>query len=310
MNASQTLTRYEAARFALAEAHRVDEVKDIRNRAIALQEYAKQAKDTELLKYATEIRLRAERRWGEIYGISQKAEGTRADVSVLSGAVRSIAPEESETPTLKQLGVTFTQSSRWQQLAALPEDKFEIRVEHAKARVEGMTTSAPSYSKAEYTGENEWFTPSDWIDRARAALGGIDLDTASHAIAQETVQAKRFFTLADDGLQQAWFGRVWLNPPYHRAMLSLFVDKLVEEWASARVEQAILLTHNYTDTEWFHAAARAARAICFPRGRVRFLSPAGDECSPTQGQAFFYFGSDDAGFRRIFGDVGLVVRPA
>jgi hypothetical protein len=113
MNAPQALTRYEAARAALAEAHRVDEVKEIRNQAIALQEYAKQAKDTELLKHATEIRLRAERRWGEIYGVSQKAAGTRADISVLSGSVDLTPPEESEPPTLQKMGVTKTQSARW-----------------------------------------------------------------------------------------------------------------------------------------------------------------------------------------------------
>jgi len=204
------------------------------------------------------------------------------------------------------MNVTKTQSAKWQKLAALPEDKFEIRVEHAKARVEGMTTSAPSYSDAEYTGENEWFTPADWIERARQALGEIDLDPASHVLAQERVKAKAFFTVAEDGLSRPWFGRVWLNPPFHRAGLAPFVDKLVGEWTSGRVEQAILLTHNYTDTEWFHTAARAARTIFFPCGRIHFLSPCGDECTPYQGQAFFYFGRDDAAFRRTFADVGLV----
>jgi len=303
MNAPQALTRYEAARFALGEAHRVDEVKEIRNMALAMQEYARQANDTELLRQATEIRLRAERRWGELYGVVADKAKPRG-----SNQHEDRSRSESDPPTLKKMGVTFTQSAKWQQLAALPDDKFEIRVEHAKARVEGMTTSAPSYSKAEYTGENEWFTPPEWVELARRALGGIDLDPASHAIAQETVRADTFFTATDNGLERPWFGRVWLNPPYNRALLSLFVDKLVAEYASGAVWQAILLTHNYTDTEWFHTAASAAQAICFPRGRIRFHAPSGEECSPTQGQALFYFG-DGVGFEATFRDVGLIVGP-
>jgi len=88
-----------------------------------------------------------------------------------------------------------------------------------------------------------------------------------------------------------------------------FIEKVVEEYHAERVSQAIVLTHNYTDTSWFHKAAIASGAICLLRGRVRFVAPSGDIASPTQGQVFFYFGKDDARFCSSFGEIGLIMRP-
>jgi phage N-6-adenine-methyltransferase len=159
------------------------------------------------------------------------------------------------------------------------------------------------------TGEDEWHTPREYVDLARAVLGGIDLDPATSEQAQETVQADRYFTAEHDGLKHQWPGRVWLNPPYARSLIPQFVHKLCEEIVAGRVTAAIMLTHNYTDTTWFHEAAQLAGAICFPQGRVTFCAPDGELANPTQGQTFFYFGKDTRRFGDLFRDVGRVWVP-
>ena len=187
----------------------------------------------------------------------------------------------------------------------------EANAEGRDLSMAGLLQAATTHVRGTFgTGENEWYTPPEYLTLARHVLGGFDLDPASSPEAQVSVRADRFFTKEDDGLQQEWFGHVWLNPPYAQPHISDFVNKLCTEVESGRVGAAILLTHNYTDTAWFQQAARHATAICFTRGRVKFYSPDGSVAAPTQGQAFFYFGNEPWRFSQEFQSVGFVVTPA
>jgi phage N-6-adenine-methyltransferase len=156
------------------------------------------------------------------------------------------------------------------------------------------------------TGENEWFTPKQYIKLARDVLGTIDLDPASSEKAQKVVKAEKYFTKDDSGLENEWKGRVWLNPPYAQPLISEFVTKLITEVSVGRVSEAILLTHNYTDTSWFHQAAGISSAICFTRGRIQFYNAQGEIAAPTQGQAFFYYGRNVKKFVKVFSDTGFI----
>jgi len=157
--------------------------------------------------------------------------------------------------------------------------------------------------------QNEWYTPHNVIERARAVLGVIDCDPASCAYAQQTVKARQYFDKHQNGLAQPWHGRVWLNPPYAPPLINKFVAKLLAEWDARRVDACLMLTHNYSDSSWFHDAAACADAICFTQGRIAFYDPNGAPARPTQGQSFFYFGREVDRFKHEFGRVGFIARP-
>jgi hypothetical protein len=108
---------------AITEAHAVDEVKDIRDKARAIEMYARQARNTEAERQACEIRLRAERRCGEIYAMAAKAIGARGNPGGQGAPI--VRSDNVTTQTLADLGISKQQSSDWQRLAAIPREVFE-----------------------------------------------------------------------------------------------------------------------------------------------------------------------------------------
>lgn len=261
----------------------------------AVIEYAKRMHDWPTLEQAVEQKIEEQIEFVQWWRDNVRGKGQRGNSAGLGYFV-----EHAEEVT----GITHQQVSKWKKRLT-DRDKYRSTI-YGVAWKKAMAEM--DNHRAKGTGENEWYTPEQYIDAARHVLGEIDVDPASSEYAQETVAAKKFFTIEDNGLIQEWLGTVWMNPPYSQPHIQLFVQKLVDEVASGRTSAAIALTHNYTDTEWFHIAARACSAICFTRGRIRFVNPEGEEASPTQGQAFFYFGNETERFGEVFSQFGFVVR--
>ena len=115
------LTYYNAAKTALAQASRVDEVKDVKDKAEAIRLYAQQQKDEDLEHYAAMIKARAMRRMGELsrdLEIHPQAKGGRLTTS----------EQPTKTQVLKNAGISLSTANRAEQLAAIPEEKFEEQI--------------------------------------------------------------------------------------------------------------------------------------------------------------------------------------
>jgi hypothetical protein len=123
MNSELGLIRYDAMCKAIAECSRVDEAKAIRDKARALEVYAAQALNTEAESKAAKIRIRAERRAGQLLKEAKQAGQLRGKMdgkSKVSG---------EPTPKLEDLGITREQAADWQKLAAIPNAEFEAQLE-------------------------------------------------------------------------------------------------------------------------------------------------------------------------------------
>ena len=165
----------------------------------------------------------------------------------------------------------------------------------------------PPVHVAQNSGENEWYTPPQFIESARLVMGSIDLDPASSEAANRTVKATRFFTKDEDGLKQKWEGNVWMNPPYAQPLVARFAEKLVAELDAGSITQAIVLVNNATETQWFQTIHRRATAVCFNKARIKFLDPNGKPGAPLQGQVVLYFGTSIQGFLDEFAQHGECV---
>lgn len=285
------LLKVEEACNLLAQCKRVDEAKAIRDKAEAIKMYLRQQNASRGAQNdAAEIKLRAERRLGELLAV-QKATGERAD----RGEPKSqrLQRATSAPPTLAELGVEKTAAKRWQDIAKVPEARFEEYVRHQREAPDGEITTAGLQRIADgrrtvgamlqdQENPNERFTPRELIV-ALHREHSFTVDAASHPDSPAAQVIGKHWTKADDGLEERWRGeRVFCNPPFDD--VPTWVEKAHQEMNEGGCQLVVmLLPATRTEQPWWHlfvepfrdgrAAGPVSLTTRFLESRTRFGYP-------------------------------------
>ena len=180
----------------------------------------------------------------------------------------------------------------------------------------------------------EFYSPPPLLAAAHQVMGGIDLDPASSAIANNNVRATRYFTEAQDGLSKPWRGRVWMNHPWGAKENACkptckkkrcskrgfhlekdfpgnaaWINKLHESYLSGAVSQALCITYASTSEDWFKPLKQHYPG-CYLDGRTSFYHPNGTALEQnTKGCVVTYLGTDVDAFHQAFSQFGDILVP-
>ncbi len=149
---------------------------------------------------------------------------------------------------------------------------------------------------------DEWLTPQDIKEAAELVLGQIELDPAADR--SLSVPATRHFTKVENGLDARldWEGRVFLNPPVCKSLVARFCQRLLLEFQSGHVEEAILLVPARTNQEWFRTFRHFIRVFI---SKPQF----GTVPSMSEPLVAIYLGDRICRFYEVFDDLGDCYTP-
>ena len=153
---------------------------------------------------------------------------------------------------------------------------------------------------------NEWYTPKQYVDLIKEVLGEIDIDLASSEKANEIIQAKKYYTVADQSQNIEWCSnsKIFLNPPYDRQ-----VNEFADRYLKSKLKECIVLVNSSTETKWFHKFLKGSNMVAFMDHRISFFDAVKNDFmkNNNKGQAVFYRGENLAKFASVFKRFGCQV---
>lgn len=190
-----------------------------------------------------------------------------------------------------------------------PRDNLKL-VQDYEDPSDVLYNTAWSWLVAQKAGVQDYFTPPEIVDAARQAMGGIDLDAASHPLANRMHKIGDYFHTGRSAFDNDWYGRVWLNPPYgNNAPWFERIQRFID---SGEVEQLCMLSPMWA------FQTRIARPVMERASGLTLLSPTPkfwgnkdpDKVGANHPHGVIYVGPDSHGFHRAFAPFGLPMSPA
>lgn len=198
---------------ALEMCQTVDDAAYLRRKSKAMEELAKEADATlEIKLEATELRIRAERRLGQLIATMPKNKGTAGTAKgKTSSGELLVSPPEDPTPTLVSQGVTKGMAESARNLAKIEHQAFENIVTTARHQARSNPTREPSQflsakrvireANPKPEGESEFSSvvkPSDNWNFAKVEYERIDGEDG-HGYIPGEIYANCFWYYAPDG---------------------------------------------------------------------------------------------------------------
>ena len=172
---------------------------------------------------------------------------------------------------------------------------------------------------------NEWYTPSNIVEKARRVMGSIQLDPASNKLAQDWIQADMWFGLDHperanrNGYLADWprdLKTILLNPPYGMRKIrgpnpnygaSLWLQKAIEHYNdNTNIQVHIICRGDSASVKWIEAHAISVT----PHQRIRFIQPNSNRSkSPLPGVKIYGLGVDWELFYEEWNEIGTVRIP-
>ncbi len=153
----------------------------------------------------------------------------------------------------------------------------------------------------------DYFTPPELVDAARLAMGGIDLDAASHWIANQKFRIPDYFHRGRDAMENDWYGKVWLNPPYNKN--APWFERILKFIASGDIEQICMLSPMYVfQTRQAQEVMELSSALVLLTPTPKFWGNSEGREGTNLPHGIVYIGDRTAEFREAFRPFGFTVK--